>query len=304
MAQIHHGRHGADREQSAAEADEQRAEPQQERRGERGREDHRAEREQADDGAEARQPVAVEAARERARGHREARERADGKDGGEHRRRADRQVQHLPAVGFEEDVLHAEGGGAEPDGCERAAGTASLGEGAPGIAERLGGLAHVRGRGVARLLFPHGDAVEDERHERRPLHHLDQLHGAEVRQQRAECERAREHADEQHHVHERDDARAQMLGRKIGCKGETGGLRGVHAGPDEQESERGAELAEQRRAVAIAGEYEQGKGQDGEAAELQHRAHPDVGHAAPAERRTMDVGAIADEGPQRREHDR
>ena len=58
------------------------------------------------------------------------------------------------------------------------------------------------------------------------------------------------------------------------------------------------------RAVRLAGEHQQRERHDRQAAELQQRAEPDVGHAPPAEDRAVRVGAEADQRAERREHQR
>ena len=113
-----------------------------------------------------------------------------------------------------------------------------------------------------------------------------------------------DHADQQHDVEERDDARARCFGREIGGEREAGGLRRMQAGADEEERQRGCHIADPDRAVRVAGQHDQCERHDGEAAELQQRAEPDVGHAAPAEHRAMRVGAEADQGAERREDER
>ena len=48
-------------------------------------------------------------------------------------------------------------------------------------------------------------------------------------------------------------------------------------------------------ARAAARQHQQREGHDGQAAELQHGAHPDERHAAPAERRAVSVRAVAEQ---------
>ena len=50
--------------------------------------------------------------------------------------------------------------------------------------------------------------------------------------------------------------------------------------------------------------HKQREGHDGEAAKLHQRAHPNVGHAAPAEHRTVRVGLETNDRAQRREDQR
>ena len=91
----------------------------------------------------------------------------------------------------------------------------------------------------------------------------------------AEDQRTRDHADQQHHVEQRDDARPRLARREVGGQREAGGLRRVQAGADQQERERRADLADERRPVRVAGQHDQRERHDREAAELQQRAHPD-----------------------------
>ena len=60
----------------------------------------------------------------------------------------------------------------------------------------------------------------------------------------AEDQRAGHHAEQQHHVQQRDDARARGSGRQIGRQRQARGLRRVQPGADQQERERGADLAD------------------------------------------------------------
>jgi hypothetical protein len=76
---------------------------------------------------------------------------------------------------------------------------------------------------------------------------------------------------------------------------------------DEQEGERGAGIADPERRIGrlvVARQHQEREGHDREAAELQHRALPDVGNAAPAKGGFVDVGAVADQRAERREQER
>jgi hypothetical protein len=93
-------------------------------------------------------------------------------------------------------------------------------------------------------------------------------------------------------------------GGEVAGKRQTRGLRHVHARADQQKGECRADLACRRAGLTLAGENKQREGHDREAAELQQRAHPDEGHAAPAEMGTIRIGAVADQRAKRRDDDR
>ena len=59
-------------------------------------------------------------------------------------------------------------------------------------------------------------------------------------EQSGKRERAGDRAGQQHDVQERDDARALVGRREIGCEREAGRLRRVQADADQQEGERRA----------------------------------------------------------------
>ena len=87
--------------------------------------------------------------------------------------------------------------------------------------------------------------------------------------------RRRDHADEQHHVHQGDDARPRLGRREVGREREPGGLRRLQAGADHQEGERGAGVADHAGPMRVARHQDQRERHDREAAELQQRAHPE-----------------------------
>ena len=97
----------------------------------------------------------------------------------------------------------------------------------------------------------------------------------------------------------RDSSRREVRGER-----EARGLGRVQPGADQQERERGCDVADPERAVRIAGEQDQRERHDREAAELQQRAEPDVRHAPPAEDRAVRIGAEPDQRAERREHQR
>ena len=96
---------------------------------------------------------------------------------------------------------------------------------------------------------------------------------------------------------------ARVRRREVGREREAGGLGGVHADADEKEGEP-APRADDGGAVGVARQDDQREGHDGEAAELEQRAEPDVGRPPPAEIGPVRVGPEADERPERREDER
>ena len=72
------------------------------------------------------------------------------------------------------------------------------------------------------------------------------------------------------------------------------GLRRVQTGADQQERQRRRRPAPTIGGpLRVAGQDDQRERHDRQAAELQQRSHPDIGHAPPAEHRTVGVGAKA-----------
>ena len=157
---------------------------------------------------------------------------------------------------------------------------------------------------VARLLLPERGAIQEHRDDRRALNDLDEPHLAEVREQEAKSDRADRHAGKQHRAKQGDNARARALWREVGRQGEANRLNRVKTGADQQKRQRSSGLSDPERAGRIAGEDEQRERHDREAAELGHRAEPDVRHPPPAEHRTVIVGTKPDQGAQGREQKR
>jgi hypothetical protein len=117
----------------------------------------------------------------------------------------------------------------------------------PGIDEASRGLLHRRAHRATRFLLPQREQVQEHGQHRRALNHLDEADLGEIREQLAERHAGGDHADQQHHVHQRDHARACFLGREVGGECEAGGLRGLQTGADQQEGEGGGELADPHR---------------------------------------------------------
>ncbi len=130
--------------------------------------------------------------------------------------------------------------------------------------------------------------------------------GVGAAQQGAEHHRAADHAQQQHHIEQRDDARSGLDGREIGGEGESRRLRGVQAGADQQERERCGAGSEPRRGfdLSAAAQHHQREGHHRKTAVLQQRAHPDIRHSAPTEHRPVVIGAETEEGAERREQQR
>ena len=157
---------------------------------------------------------------------------------------------------------------------------------------------------VARFLFPKCDGVQHHGRERRALHDLNQLQLGEIRQHRAEQQRARDHAEQQHDAKQRHDLGMRLRQREVGRQRQADRLRRVQPGADHEERQRRRRLADPGSGVAIAGQQNERERHDGQPAELHQRAHPQIRHAAPAQYGPMGVRLIADDGPERREHQR
>ena len=189
-----------------------------------------------------------------------------------------------------------------PRANRRRFGFRGFGEGCPGLLERrLDAVLAVSAGSRAscfqsattfRIMVADGGALDD----------LDELDLGEMGEQRAVGQCASDHTQQQHHAEQGDDFGVGVGGCEVGCEGEADGLGGVQAGADKQEREGRADLAEDDRAVGVAGQNDERERHDGEAAELDERSHPDVRHPPPAQNRPMGVGPEADEGSERGEH--
>jgi hypothetical protein len=239
-------------------------------------------------------------AAEPAGGGQQAEPATGGEQGGQRRGRPDRQVQDLTAIGLQQDVLHREPRGAEPDRHEAPACGALPGIVAPGGAEIPPGrgLGPVR---IAGLLLPQGDPVQHDGDERRALDHLDQPHGGEVGQEQPEQQGARHHAEQQGNAEQRHHLRPGMRRGEVGGEREADGLGGVQPGPDQQKCQRRGRVPDPERAGGVARQDQQGERHDRQPAELKQRAEPDIRYPPPAEHRAVRVRPEPDQGPQRRE---
>ena len=127
---------------------------------------------------------------------------------------------------------------------------------------------------------------------------------AVVGQQQGEHDAAADHAHQQHHVHQRHHARARVFRRQVGGEREAGGLHRLRARAHEQEGHRRSGAADPHLQRGFAGQQDERERHDRQPAELQPGAAPDVGHAAPAEKTAVQVGAQADHRAQRRDRQR
>jgi hypothetical protein len=126
-------------------------------------------------------------------------------------------------------------------------------------------------------------------------------------QQQAEAERAADHAEQHHDAEQRHHPRQLPRGRQIGRQRQPGRLHRVHARTHQQEGEGRARLADPERPVHVTGQIDQREWHDGQTAELQQRADPQIGDPPPAEHRAVDIGFEADQraerGGQQRQRD-
>jgi hypothetical protein len=309
LVQSHRAGQRADREQAAAEADQRRANLEQQ-----GRAHRRGQHDQREGAEPDNQPVGgqtrwVPALAEQMRGRREGGQRAARHQRGEQRRLRDAELQDLAAIGLKHDVLHVERGRSARHRQQEAPGARRGREAAPDLGERrcrrvLAGMEGTGALGVARLLLPDGGDVEHNRDHSRALDDLDQPQGREIDQQQREDRAAGDHAQQQHRVHQRHDPRAHVIGRQIGRESEARRLRGLQTGPCQQESQRGCGMAGPPRRVSAFHHQQQRERHDGEATKLQQRAVPEIGQPPDAEGRAVRVGLVADQRAERREQQR
>ena len=249
--------------------------------------------------------MGVGAAGQAARGQRQARAAAKREHRSECGRRADREMQDLSAIGLQQNVLHAEAGGSERGRDKTSARAPFGGEIGPGVKK-----ARPR-RGFARRVWVlRGSCFQSAAQfnsivtTAAPCTTWMSRTSLKCAQQEAKRDRADRHAGKQHRAKQGDDARARAFRRKVGRQGEANGLNRMKTGADQQKRQRGRGLSDPERAGRISGENEQRERHDREAAELRHRAEPDVGNPPPSEHRTVIVGTKADQGAQGREQQR
>jgi hypothetical protein len=140
--------------------------------------------------------------------------------------------------------------------------------------------------------------------QRRALDHLDQPHGREMRQEQAEQDGARHHAEQQRRAEQRHHLRPCMGGGEVGGERQPHGLGGVEPCADQEEGQSRREVADPERPGRVARQDQEGERHDRQAAELEQRAEPDVGHPPPAQDRAVRVRSEADDRPQGREDQR
>jgi hypothetical protein len=101
---------------------------------------------------------------------------------------------------------------------------------------------------VARFLLPQRDAVEQPRHHGGALHHLHQARRAEVGQQQAKTAPPPTMPTSSiTYISATTRGRRPRRG-EVGGQRQAGGLRGLHAGADQQEGQRRGHMAEPGRA--------------------------------------------------------
>jgi hypothetical protein len=152
---------------------------------------------------------------------------------------------------------------------------------------------------VARLLLPQADDVERHGGHGGALNHLDQDQRRIIAQQKGKHDRGNQHADKQHHIHQRHDPRPVVFGRKVGCQRQACGLRHVHADSGEQEGQKCARRPGPFRTGGLGLQQQQRKRHDRQSAKLQDGAKPDVRHPAHAQGGFVGVGAMSDQRPER-----
>ena len=124
----------------------------------------------------------------------------------------------------------------------------------------------------------------------------------EIAQQPADHDGRNRHAQKEHHVEQRHDARAGLLGGAVGGQRQPGGLGHVQPEPSHQEGHRGEHLAGPLGTGGLLpGQHQKREGHHREAPHLPQRAEPEIGDALPAQRRAMGVGAKAEHGAERRD---
>ena len=198
-----------------------------------------------------------------------------------------------------------EGRGAERDRDEAARGGRPWRERAQACAKLGCARGGAVAGGVARLLLPQRDDVEHHGHDGRALDDLDQPDLGEVAQQHAEDERAADHADQQHHVESATTRGRASCGARSVASARPAVCVVCRPAPTSRKASAAPTWPTTRPAPCrVARQHQQRERHDGEAAELQQRADPDVGHAPPAEHRAVGVGAEADQRAERREDQR
>ncbi len=217
-----------------------------------------------------------------------------------------RQMQDLAAIGLEQNVLHAEGRGAETDDDQQPHGARRRCCSSRHASRKSRARQIVRrARRIARFLLPQRDEVQHHGDDGGALDHLDQLELGEIRQQHAEGERAARPCR----------SAASRRGRRRCAGACSRGARSVASArpavcvvcmpaPTSRKARAALIWPTIDRPMGVAGQDQQRERHDREAAELQQRADPDIGHAPPAEHRAVSVGAVADQRAQRREHQR
>ena len=159
-------------------------------------------------------------------------------------------------------------------------------------------------------MFPKGDYVEHDCHHSRPLHDLHQPQRAEIAEQSADDDRGNAHAHQEHHIKQRHNAGPRLIARPVRGQRQTRRLRHVHAKTREQKGKgRPNFTGPCRPGDLIARQHQKTHRHNCEAAKLPKRAEPQIGDPLPPDRRTISVGAKAQERAERghqngdRDHD-
>ena len=116
----HRGGHGANREQSASEADQNHADTKQGNAIKRGSKQHRRKGCDAGNNSDCREPVMIHPLSEPSRRECKSHQGSSGQHRRQRGRLADRQTQNFTPIGLQQNILHAEGCSADTDHDQRA----------------------------------------------------------------------------------------------------------------------------------------------------------------------------------------
>ena len=118
-------------------------------------------------------------------------------------------------------------------------------------------------------------------------------------EQKAVEQAADDHTEQQHAVQQGHHAGALFFGGQVGGQRHASRLRDLQAQADEHEAQRHAQTPDPQGVGHGVGEQQQRERHDGQAAEQQQGAHPQIGQALEAQHRGMRVAAVAHHGAQR-----
>ena len=271
-----------------------------------GRSNHRQKRRNAHPGPNAGHAKRVIATPQHHGGQGKAAQCTRGQGGGQGGGAAHTQLQNFSAKGFEQHLFHVEGHGAKAHRHQTAHGVSRVAEGGPGGLEGDGRVCPLA-VAIARLLLPQGGHIEHQSQHRTGLDHLHQAPRRIIGQRSAKHQGADDGAQQQHHAHQAHHFGLVFDRGQIGGQGQAHGLGGVQARTHQQKRHGCTHLAHPGRGLAglaRARQHQQGKRHHRQTAKLQQSAHPDVGHAAPAQFRAVVVRAKAYQRPKGREQQR